>query len=200
MNSNTLIHPCNRTDEEKIALIADRFRDIMIALGLDVTDESLERTPYRVAKMYVNEIFSGLKEENFPEVRFVKNREAPNDRSRMVTVSAPFTSFCEHHFVPMSGTARIAYIPNKKLIGLSKIPRLVRHFALRPQLQERLTGQISDCLAELLETENVAVYIKAQHYCMIARGIENSASFTETHSLRGLFEEDPSLQNIFLKN
>lgn len=185
--------------ETKIAHIAHHFREIMIALGLDIEDESLARTPYRVAKMYVNEIFSGLEPSNFPEIRFVEDHYEHEGKSNMVFLKVNFNSFCEHHFVPMMGTAYVAYMPNKKLIGLSKIPRIVRYFAHRPQLQERLSAQIADCLSILLGTESVAVSLVAQHYCMIARGIEDTTSHALTNVFRGEFDSNDNLRKEFLE-
>src|SRR5262249_24101403 len=161
----------NLSNEEKIAYIATRFREIMEVLGLDLSDASLSRTPERVAKMYVNEIFSGLDPSQFPSISFIDDDYKHAGRSNMIFMKVNFCSFCEHHFVPMIGTAHVAYVPFRKLIGLSKIPRLVRFFANRPQVQERLTAQIADSLAILLETEDVAVSLKAEHYCIKARGI-----------------------------
>lgn len=178
----------NLPKEEKIAQIADKFRDIMEILGLDLANESLARTPYRVAKMYVEEIFSGLDEATFPRISFVDDAyQLHADSTNMVFVKVEFCSFCEHHFVPMNGIAYIAYIPNGKLIGLSKIPRIVRFFARRPQLQERLTAQIADSLSTLLNTESVAVSLQAEHHCIKARGVECENSHTITNILRGQF-------------
>ena len=177
-------------NEEKIDFIAKRFEEIMNALGLDLKDDSLARTPYRVAKMYVNEIFSGLDPKNFPEISFFEEKFKHSKEGNLVFMKVNFSSFCEHHFVPMVGTAWIGYIPNKKIIGLSKIPRIVRYFSKRPQVQERLTAQIADSLAKLLETENVAVSISAEHYCIVARGIEDEDSHAITNVLRGSFAED----------
>lgn len=174
--------------EERIDYIAEKFRDIMLALGLDLDDPSLSRTPFRVAKMYVNEIFSGLNEEEFPEIRFVDNQYKHSELGNMVFVKVNITSYCEHHFVPFIGTAYVGYIPDKKVIGLSKIPRIIKFFSQRPQLQERLTAQVADSLSTLLETNNIAVSISAQHYCMIARGIEDATSYTTTNVLKGDFE------------
>lgn len=185
--------------EEKIDYIAERFRDIMEILGLDLTDDSLARTPYRVAKMYVNEIFSGLDTENFPPISFIEDQFQHNNKGSMVFVKVNFHSFCEHHFVPMNGTAYVAYIPNGKLIGLSKIPRIVRFFACRPQVQERLNAQIADSLAILLNTENVAVSLAAQHFCIMARGIEDTESHTITNVLRGDFNKDPAVRREFFE-
>ena len=181
------------TDEEKISYIADRFIDIMKALGLDLQNESLAKTPLRIAKMYVNEIFSGLDSSKFPEVTFIKEE----GESNVIQLKTNFSSFCEHHFVPFVGTAHIAYIPNGKLIGLSKIPRILRYFAKRPQLQERLTAQVADSLGSLLNTDDVAVSITAQHFCMAIRGIEDRESSTTTHVLRGQFESNPSIRQEF---
>jgi GTP cyclohydrolase I len=189
----------NLSKEEKVAKIADKFRDIMNILGLDLTDESLARTPYRVAKMYVEEIFSGLDIAAFPRLSFVEDiYQHDRESANMVFVKVDFCSFCEHHFVPMNGTAFIAYVPNGKLIGLSKIPRIVRFFARRPQLQERLTAQIADSLSTILNTENVAVSLQAEHHCVIARGIENENSYAVTNVLRGLFA-NTDLRNQFFE-
>lgn len=184
-------------DDEKIDIIADKFKDILETLGLDLTDSSLAKTPHRIAYMYVKEIFSGLKNEEFPPISFVDDKFREENHSHPIVVKANFTSFCEHHFVPMQGVAYVGYIPNKKLIGLSKIPRIVRYFARRPQLQERLTAQIADCLSLLLDTEDVAVTISATHYCVLARGIEDEHSRTDTNVLRGAFYNDPSRRREF---
>src|SRR5436305_975816 len=127
--------PSDLTDEQKVNQIAGHFKAIMEVLGLDTSDPSLERTPYRVAKMYVEEIFSGLNLEKFPQISYIDDCFACEQRSNMVFVKVNLISFCEHHFVPMMGTAYVAYVPNGKLIGLSKIPRIVRFFASRPQVQ-----------------------------------------------------------------
>lgn len=192
--------PVVRTNEEKIAYIAERFGDIMDALGLDLSDHSLARTPYRVAKMYVNEIFSGLDIEQFPAITTVEDRYQHGEMSNIVFMKVNFSSFCEHHFVPMIGTAWVAYMPNGKLIGLSKIPRIVRFFARRPQLQERLTAQIADSLAMVLDTEDVAVSIAAEHYCILARGIEDEDSHVITNVLRGQFETSETIRREFFES
>ncbi len=152
--SPTAPQPLALTDEEKIDIIADRFRDIMEVLGLDLNDPSLAKTPQRVARMYVREAFAGLNPKNFPTITVVEDRYQHEERSNMVLVKASFCSFCEHHFVPMRGVAHVAYIPKGKLLGLSKITRVVRYFARRPQLQERLTAQIADslCISSTLST------------------------------------------------
>lgn len=192
-------NPPQMSAAEKIAYIAVRFREIMEALGLDLSDESLEQTPQRVAKMYVNEVFAGLDPQNFPAISCFENRYQHEGKSAMVFLKVSFHSFCEHHFVPMNGYAYVAYVPNCKIIGLSKIPRLVRFFASRPQLQERLTAQVADSLAILLETEDVAVSINAEHFCVMARGIQDSDSHTTTNVLRGNFDANASLRNEFFE-
>ena len=183
---------------DKKEKIEEHFRGIMEALGLDVNNPSLAKTPARVAKMYVDEVFSGLKEESFPKVSFIPVPEGEHNPP-VVVVKSTFVSFCEHHFVPFSGTAFIAYKPNKKLIGLSKIPRILRYFAKRPQFQERLTSEVADTLGELLETKDIAVSITATHYCVVARGIEDHDSCMTTKTLRGAFENDLSLRQEFFE-
>lgn len=185
------------SNQEKISLIADKFKDIMEILGLDLTDDSLKHTPERVAKMYVEEIFSGLDPATFPQVSFFEDRFRHGHRSSMVFVKVPFCSFCEHHFVPMSGTACVAYLPEGKLIGLSKIPRIVRFFCRRPQVQERLTAQIADALSILTGSQHVAVSLNAEHQCMIARGIESDNSHAITNVLRGEFDTNEALRKEF---
>lgn len=185
------------SDEEKIHHIAQHFQEIMKILGLDLTDDSLIQTPQRVAKMYVQEVFSGLNEANFPTISFFKNEGHPEHKTYMVFLKVSFTSFCEHHFVPMSGFAYVAYLPGNRLIGISKIHRLVRYFAARPQLQERLTAQIADSLAILLQTDNVAISVNARHYCVIARGIQDENSHTITNVLRGQFSREETLRREF---
>lgn len=187
------------SDDEKVVAIAKHFRQIMEILGLDLSDDSLALTPYRVAKMYVNEIFSGLNPNNFPSVSLFEDHFKHNGKSHIVLVKVGFTSFCEHHFVPMSGTAYVAYLPNDKLLGLSKIPRIVRFFSKRPQIQERLTAQIADSLALILGTDNVAVSITAQHFCVIARGIEDECGHTITNVLRGEFDTNDALRREFFE-
>jgi len=187
------------SDEEKIEYIADKFRDIMTILGLDLSDSSLIQTPQRVAKMYVKEIFSGLDEKNFPSILFLEDKYKHNETGNKIFVKTTFASFCEHHFVPFIGTAYVAYVPNKKIIGLSKISRIVRFFSKRPQMQERLTAQIGDSLSHLLETDHVAVSITAQHHCMIIRGVEDCASHTITNTLKGRFDTDQNLRREFFE-
>lgn len=184
------------SDEEKIVKIAGHFREIMLTLGLDLTDDSLEQTPSRVAKMYVKEVFSGLSPRSFPKMTSIENKLAYDE---MITVKdISIISVCEHHFVTIDGRATIAYIPKNKVIGLSKINRVAKFFSRRPQVQERLTKQIADCLTHVLETEDVAVFIRAKHYCVVQRGVEDAASETVTSDLRGAFREDNRTRAEFL--
>lgn len=185
------------SDEEKIRIIEGHFRSILEVLGLDLENESIQGTPNRIAKMYVKEVFSGMDQNNFPSIKLFEDEFHHEHRANMVFVKVGFTSFCEHHFVPMHGIAYVAYIPGKQLIGLSKIPRIVRYFSKRPQLQERLTAQIGDSLALILDTDDVAVSITAQHYCVIARGIEDEQGHTITNVLRGQFNTNSNLRNEF---
>lgn len=187
----------NLSSDEKIDTIKHHFAEIMKALGLDLQDDSLMETPKRIAKMYVNEVFSGLAPENFPKITLIENKM---EYDQMVCVQdIEVVSTCEHHFQPIDGFATVAYIPNETVIGLSKINRIVQYFAKRPQVQERLTKQIADCLQHLLGTENVAVHINAKHYCVIARGVEDTHSTTTTSDLRGDFKSRPETRTEFLK-
>lgn len=185
------------SNEKKIEIIADRFKDILEVLGLDLSNDSLKDTPKRIAKMYVNEVFSGLNPENFPKITVIEN---DMDYDQMVVVQdIHVLSMCEHHFQNIHGHATVAYIPKKKVIGLSKINRIVQFFARRPQVQERLTKQIADCLQYVLGTDHVAVHINARHYCVIARGVEDTHSSTTTADLRGDFKLLPETRSEFLK-
>lgn len=188
-----------RTVEEKVAYIAERYAEIMDCLGLDLSDESLQRTPERIARMYVQEVFSGLDVNNFPKISTIPDQLHHEHKANIVLMKVSFTSFCEHHFVPMIGVAYVAYLPNDRLIGLSKIPRIVRFFARRPQVQERLTAQIADSLAIVMGTENVAVSIQAEHFCVLARGIQDEDSHTITNVLRGQFYTDDNLRREFFE-
>ncbi len=185
------------TAEEKIEKIKIHFTEIMKTLGLDLSDDSLCDTPKRVAKMYVNEIFSGLDPKNFPKITVIENKM---QYDQIVCVQdIEVISMCEHHFQPIDGFATVAYIPNKKVIGLSKLNRVVDYFGRRPQVQERLTKQIADCLQYLLDTEDVAVHINAKHYCVISRGVQDTHSTTTTSDLRGAFKQRPETRTEFLK-
>lgn len=192
----TPMMPNELSRHEKIEKIAEKFSEIMEILGLDLQDDSLKDSPRRVAKMYVNEVFSGLDTENFPRMTVIENKM---QYDQMICVSGISTlSFCEHHFLTIDGVATVAYIPNKKVIGLSKINRVVQFFSRRPQVQERLTKQIADCLEYVLGTEHVAVHIDARHYCVIARGIEDTQSSTVTTEVRGHFRTKVQTREEFL--
>ncbi len=184
------------SDEEKIEKIATHFAEIMDILGLDRKDDSLSGTPRRVAKMYVKEIFSGLNPENFPDIKLFDNKY--NYDQMLVEKNIVFYSNCEHHFVPIIGKAHVAYISSGKVIGLSKINRIVQHFAKRPQVQERLTMQISNAMKRALETEDVAVLIDATHLCVSSRGVKDVNSSTVTSHFTGQFANEEK-KNEFLK-
>lgn len=182
-------------DELKMKLIEDKFKDIMEIMGLDLNDDSLSGTPRRVAKMYIKEIFSGLNPANKPKVALFDNKYQYNEM--LVEKDITFYSNCEHHFVPIIGRAHVAYFSSGKVIGLSKINRIVNYFAKRPQVQERLTVQIANDLKELLETEDVAVVIDAEHLCVSSRGIQDVNSSTVTAQFDGKFKEEGT-KNEFL--
>jgi len=181
-------------DELKIELIEKHFREIMFILGLDLTDDSLSGTPYRVAKMYVKEIFSGLDPKNKPNIKLFDNKYKYSEM--LVEKDILFHSFCEHHFLPIIGKAHVAYISNGQVIGLSKINRIVHHFARRPQVQERLTIQIANELKKVLGTEDIAVMIEAEHLCVSARGVEDQGSSTVTSEYSGKFNDEATLQQF----
>jgi GTP cyclohydrolase I len=186
------------SDDDKIAIITKNFKEILTTLGLDLTNDSLEESPRRIAKMYVKEIFRGLNNTYFPKITVIEN---DMKYDQMVVVrDVNIMSTCEHHFVTIHGTATIAYIPGSKVIGLSKINRIADFFSRRPQVQERLTKQIADCLIEVLETENVAVHINAKHYCVISRGIQDNQSTTVTSVLRGAFRDSAETRYEFLQH
>lgn len=173
--------------KERITIIESHFAEIMIALGLDLKNDSLIETPKRVAKMYVSEIFYGLDYDTFPKCTAILNQFDADEM--IVERNVNVMTNCEHHFVVIDGLATVAYIPEKKVIGLSKINRLVEYFSKRPQVQERLTAQIHAALCFILETEHVAVMIDAKHYCVASRGIEDTGSFTTTSKLSGAFKD-----------
>ena len=184
--------------DEKYTRIRDAMTQVATALGLDLKDDSLQETPHRIAKMYVDEIFSGLNYESFPKISLIKNKMNTEEMIKVKAIKV--ISTCEHHFVTIDGLANVAYLPGKKIIGLSKINRIVSFFAQRPQVQERLTQQILVALQTLLDTRDVAVFIDATHYCVKARGIMDASSRTETSALGGLFKSDQSLRDNFLNN
>lgn len=185
------------SDEQKRAQIQQHMTQIMNVLGLDLDDDSLCDTPRRIAKMYVDEIFSGLDYRKFPKITQIENKMSIEQPVQVTDIS--LTSTCEHHFVTIDGTASVAYIPKQTVIGLSKINRLVAFFAQRPQVQERLTQQVMVALQALTGTQDVAVSINATHYCVKARGIKDSNSYTKTSSLGGVFLSDPAMRREFFE-
>ena len=186
----------NLTRTEKIALIETKFRDIMVALGLDLANDSLEETPNRVAKMFTTEIFWGLDYDAFPKCTTVSNQMKYDEM--IVERNINVQSNCEHHFVVIDGLATVGYIPNDKVIGLSKINRVVEYFSKRPQIQERLTEQIYHALQYILGTDSIAVVIDAQHFCVKSRGVEDVGSSTITSKLGGVFKVDPAVRAEFM--
>lgn len=185
------------SDEEvMIDLISKNVQSTMSVLGLDLKDDSLRDTPNRVAKMYVNEIFYGLQTEHFPKITVVENKFKYDEM--LVEKNINVMSFCEHHFASIVGKATVGYIPNGKVIGLSKLNRVVDYFARRPQVQERLTAQIYHTLVKILETEHVAVVIDAEHFCVKSRGIQDLCSSTVTSKLGGAFKDDAATRTEFM--
>ena len=197
MGVETPIKQRNLDRKEKIDIIAGNFTEIMRTLGLDLTDDSLIDTPNRVAKMYVNEIFWGLDYDAFPKCTTVDNKMHYDEM--VVERNVSVQSNCEHHFVVIDGLATVAYVPKQRVLGLSKINRIVEYFSKRPQIQERLTEQIFHTLQYILDTENVAVMIDAQHYCVKSRGVEDTGSSTVTCRLGGCFKADPMARTEFLQ-
>ena len=181
---------------EKIDIIKDKFTDIMNVMGLDLSDDSLQDTPNRVAKMYINEIFWGLDYEAFPKCTAVENKM--DYEGMVIERNINVQSNCEHHFVVIDGVGTVAYIPNKKVLGLSKLNRVVEYFAKRPQIQERLTEQVFYALQYILDTDHIAVVIDAQHYCVKSRGVEDVGSSTITSKLGGGFKKDKTLRAEFM--
>ena len=181
--------------DTQLHIIESAFDTIMRALHLDLTDDSLTDTPKRFAKMYVNELFKGLDYDNFPKCTVIDNKM---EAGMVVEKGVKVMSNCEHHFVTIDGVATIAYIPRDKVLGLSKINRIVDFFARRPQVQERLTNQIWHTLSFILETEDVAVYVDAVHFCVRSRGVEDANSSTVTSKLGGAFMSDPACRAEFM--
>jgi GTP cyclohydrolase I len=184
------------TSSEKKERIESHFTEILKLLELDLSDDSLTETPHRIAKMYVNEIFSGLDYGSFPKITLIENKMQVDEMVKVSDIT--LTSTCEHHFVTIDGKATIAYIPRSKVIGLSKINRIVQFFSRRPQVQERLTQQILVALQTLLDSQDVAVSITATHYCVKARGVMDATSETTTTSLGGIFKSRPATRAEFL--
>jgi GTP cyclohydrolase I len=182
------------SDEEKKDKIADLFAQIMQVMGLDLTDDSLNGTPKRVAKMYIEEIFSGLNPKNKPKIALFDNKYQYNQM--LVEKNIQFYSNCEHHFVPIFGKVHVAYVSSGKVIGLSKINRIVQYFANRPQVQERLTNQIALELAAVLETDDIAVIIDAKHLCVASRGIKDDSSATVTSYYGGVFNKPEKIVEL----
>lgn len=182
-------------DQDKILQIQKHYTEIMNILGLDLSDDSLEETPKRVAKMMVSEQMWGLRPENFPKATVIDNKM--NYDEMVVEKGITVMSLCEHHLVVIDGKAKVAYIPDKKVLGLSKMNRIVAYFAHRPQVQERLTEQVFHALQYLLDTDDIAVVIQGVHYCVKSRGVEDSTSSTTTSKLGGRFREEPSLRAEF---
>ena len=182
--------------QEKIDKIENNFTQILDTLGLDRGDDSLIDSPKRIAKMYVNEIFWGLDYEAFPKATVVENKMKYNEMVIVKNISVQ--SYCEHHFVVIDGLACVAYVPKEKVLGLSKINRIVEYFAKRPQIQERLTEQVYHALSFILETENIAVMIDGDHYCVKSRGVEDTGSSTITSRLGGAFKSDHKARAEFI--
>ena len=183
-----------RSDDEKKQRIAILFEEIMDVMGLDLTDDSLKGTPQRVAKMYIDEIFSGLNPANKPKVALFDNKYQYNQM--LVEKNITFYSNCEHHFVPIIGKAHVAYISSGKVIGLSKLNRIAQYYAKRPQVQERLTNQIANELKAILETDDVAVIIDAKHLCVSSRGIKDDTSSTVTSYYGGAFKSQAKITEL----
>ena len=193
---------CNsptHSDEEKIERISEHFRQIMLILGLDLTDDSLRDTPERVAGMYVKEVFSGLNPANKPDITLFENKFHYDEM--IVEKNITLYSYCEHHFVPIIGKVHVGYFADGRVIGLSKIHRIVQYYARRPQVQERLTGQVARALKQALQTEDVAVVVDAVHLCVASRGVGDVNSTTITSHYSGRFQAEPTRKefNSFLK-
>lgn len=185
----------DRSDNEKIDIIAEHFEKIMETLGLDLADDSLSGTPRRVAKMFVNEKFKGLNKMNRPSISLFDNVYQYD--KMLIEKNIKVESTCEHHFLPITGMAHIAYISSGKVIGLSKLNRIVDYYSRRPQVQERLTRQIAEALKDALDTKDVIVAMEAKHHCVSSRGIEDPHSTTVTLEYSGKFKEQ-SLRNEFM--
>ena len=185
--------PTGLTQEQQYTRLHRSFTDILTTLGLDLRDDSLQETPHRI---YLNDLFSGLDYREFPRISAIENKMQVDE---MVLVdNIELISTCEHHFVTIDGFARVAYIPAGKVIGLSKINRLVRFFARRPQVQERFTRQVMVALQTLLGTDDVAITVEATHYCVKSRGVMDSSSTTRTMALGGKFRDNKGIRREFL--
>ena len=186
----------DKTDDEKIAAIEPHFRAIMEILGMDLRDDSLRGTPLRVSKMYVKELFQGLNPANMPSMTLFDNKFQYNEM--LVEKNINFYTNCEHHFVPFFGKAHVAYMSSGKVIGLSKLNRLVEYFSKRPQVQERLTMQVGKALQTVLQTQDVAIMMDAKHLCVSSRGVKDDSSNTITTFFGGKFQEEATKME-FLK-
>lgn len=196
VNTPTVLDTLYAKDESKINKIEKHFGAIMDILGLDRQDDSLMDTPKRVAKMYVNEIFWGLKTEHFPKCTVIDNKMGYDEM--VIEKDITLMSNCEHHFVTIDGKAHIGYIPKGKVLGLSKLNRIVEYFARRPQVQERIAEQVYHALSFILGTEDVAVVIEGTHYCVKSRGVEDHSSSTLTAKLGGCFKSEPDCRAEFM--
>jgi len=192
----TPVKPNNLSRSEKIDAIEKHYVEIMKVLGLDLTDDSLEETPKRVAKLMVNEVYWGLEPEAFPKCTAVDNKMKYDEM--VIERNVNVQSNCEHHFVVIDGFATVGYIPKDRVLGLSKINRIVEYFSKRPQIQERLTEQIYHAMAMILDTEDVGVIIDAEHFCVKSRGVEDVGSSTVTTKLGGVFKTDPATRAEFM--
>jgi GTP cyclohydrolase I len=186
--SETLVALPNVQDEEKVRAIASHMRRVLDLLGLDPSDPNLSETPERVARMYL-EMFGGLAEGAEPDITFFPNDE--HYTAMVIEKDIPFYSLCSHHFVPFYGHAHVAYIPGEKIVGLSKMPRIVEFYARRPQLQERLTEQVAGFLAQKLCPQGVMVVVEARHLCVEMRGVKKPGALTVTSAIRGIFFDRP---------
>lgn len=184
-----------KSDFQKMTTIEKHFHAIMQELGLDMTDDSLQGTPHRVAKMFVQEIFSGLDPKNKPKISVFDN--SYHYDKMLVEANINFNSTCEHHFLPIVGKAHIGYVSSGKVIGLSKLNRIVDYYSRRPQVQERLIMQIFNDLKSVLETENVIVVMEAKHLCVSSRGIKDESSYTSTIQYGGIFDEKENRNDFF---
>jgi GTP cyclohydrolase I len=185
----------DKSDAEKMATIEKHFHIIMEEMGMDMTDDSLQGTPHRVAKMFIQEIFSGLNPANKPKISVFDN--SYNYDKMLVEANISFNSTCEHHFLPIVGKAHIGYVSSGKVIGLSKLNRIVDYYSRRPQVQERLIMQIFNELKTVLETDNVIVVMEATHLCVPSRGIKDESSYTSTIQYGGIFEEKENRNDFF---
>ncbi len=185
----------DKSDEQKMQSIEKLFHGIMEEMGMDMTDDSLQGTPHRVAKMFIQEIFSGLNPKNKPKISVFEN--SYNYDKMLVEANISFNSTCEHHFLPIIGKAHIGYVSSGKVIGLSKLNRIVDYYSRRPQVQERLIMQIFNELKTVLETDNVIVIMEAKHLCVSSRGIKDESSFTSTIQYGGIFDQKENRNDFF---